>query len=795
MCNRCITTYKIVGPKDAIMDLWNALESINVNTHSIELKCLAKYYKIDYEGEGLNVCGYICKAENNSDASNDCYQLSIDTNSACCGWYELFDAINKEKWDSKMSSTISVEKEQVPIVDLLREYNKNPENQRLKALYNSKTIFDIIGKGRNETAHSSFLNWLLTNETLRSSCYENPLIGLLDCLMSRIAKQYGHCTDSYANIEVISHALLSRTLNISNIQGYVEVPIKDIVIDGKKAEIESDNSGKGDAIDIFITCDVEGIGDIKKFEFVIENKIGTKEGKEKNVNSEVEYDRLTQTQRYYYASNKKDIDDKTYQFFVFLSPASESDIEKHIEAFKTPTDINKMCKSEHFICINYQDIYEDVLCPLLENAQLSNREESIIREYVRVMSVPTRFRKDDAADKKAEKTGVGTSIILAISKEERELLFKYWDNNERLIYSALEAYENEENAIKHDWTRFVDINEKLYTKPECIQFIYDCYSERWNKDEAFKRQEQYAYYIKDFRKLFAVQKNNDTFILKLQTKNEAKPLKIELTKKPTEPLMCAVKKIMGEDFSLDSDNWETQIIEKFCTEAQKLPCYEVFNGRIKRPIKECRDFIDEQGMVISSNSKLDEIFGRCLGMGFLKVKELDYQVDKYQSVLATFWHINKLLIMSSARVMSESERLSSETRKFIRESYTEMSARNNTSYEITWDNNVERGRALAIYKWFAQTLIWNSKTGPKNINNINDNFKTILKAQCNKKDFLSDEQKGDSWRNLDFPMWSTQGSGKSGYYLNIAGYPDSFKKLLEYLSKEGKTEGYTIREI
>ena len=781
------------------MKLWKALESINVNTQSIELKYLAKHFEIDYEGEGLNVCGYICKAENNSDADNDCYQLSIDTDSACCGWNELFDAIN-ETLDNKMSSTISVEKEQVPIVDLLREYNKNPENQRLKALYNSKTIFDIIGKGRNETAHSSFLNWLLTNETLRSSCYENPLIGLLDCLMSRIAKQYGHCTDSYANIEVISHALLSRTLNISNIQGYVEVPIKDIVIDGKKDEIESDNSGKGDAIDIFITCDVEGIGDIKKFEFVIENKIGTKEGKEKNANSEVEYDRLTQTQRYYYASNKKGIDDKTYQFFVFLSPASESDIEKHIEAFKTSTDVNKMCKSEHFICINYQDIYEDVLCPLLENAQLSNREESIIREYVRVMSVPTRFRKDDAADTKAEKTGVGTSIILAISKEERELLFKYWDNNECLIYSALEAYENEEeeDVKKHNWTRFVDKNKKLYTKPDCIQFVYDCYSDMWNKDEAFKRREQYAYYLRDFRKLFVVKKNNDTFVLKLQTKCETNPLKIELKKTPTPALLDTIRKTMGEDFSIDADadnEWTNKINEKFCIQAQKLACYEVFNGKIKRCIKNCYDFIDEQGVVISTNAKLDEIFSRCLGLGFIKVKELDYQVDKYQSVLATFWHINKLLIMSSARVMSESEKLSSETRDFIRDSYKKISARGNTSYEITWDSNVERGRALAIYKWFAQTLIWNSKKGPKNIININDNFKTILKAQHNKKDFLSDVQKGDSWRNLDFPMWCTQGSGESGYYLNISGYTDSFKKLLEYLSKEGKAEGYTIREI
>ena len=182
---------------------------------------------------------------------------------------------------------MSIPVKQVDIVTLLREYNKNLENQRLKALYNSVTVFDIIGKGRNETAHSSFLNWLLTANEVQGNNAENPLIGLLDCLVRRIYKQYridsSQQSDSvpYSDIEPISNALLSRTLKIVNIEGQTEVPVTNIVTTPEKnKEIENwyaiqkkkKNKGKRDSIDIRITCDVGGIDGITQFEFIIENK-------------------------------------------------------------------------------------------------------------------------------------------------------------------------------------------------------------------------------------------------------------------------------------------------------------------------------------------------------------------------------------------------------------------------------------------------------------------------------------------------------------------------------------------
>ena len=54
-----------------------------------------------------------------------------------------------------------METKNIDIVKLLREYNQNPENKSLKALYSGRTIFDIIGKGRNETAHSAFFGMVI----------------------------------------------------------------------------------------------------------------------------------------------------------------------------------------------------------------------------------------------------------------------------------------------------------------------------------------------------------------------------------------------------------------------------------------------------------------------------------------------------------------------------------------------------------------------------------------------------------------------------------------------------------
>ena len=49
MANLCNTTYKVTGTEKAVKDLWNTLQSMNVNTKDIWLDELAVHYGIDYE--------------------------------------------------------------------------------------------------------------------------------------------------------------------------------------------------------------------------------------------------------------------------------------------------------------------------------------------------------------------------------------------------------------------------------------------------------------------------------------------------------------------------------------------------------------------------------------------------------------------------------------------------------------------------------------------------------------------------------------------------------------------------
>ena len=76
-----------------------------------------------------------------------------------------------------------IEEKKLDIQTLLNEYNHNADNRRLKDYYSSSTFFDIIGKGRNEPAHSAFLSWLFYNKNIVYNSKENAIIGLLDILM------------------------------------------------------------------------------------------------------------------------------------------------------------------------------------------------------------------------------------------------------------------------------------------------------------------------------------------------------------------------------------------------------------------------------------------------------------------------------------------------------------------------------------------------------------------------------------------------------------------------------------
>lgn len=93
MSNICDTQYKVRGTRKALTDLWNTLQTMNVNTTNIYLCKLAEHYGIDYEQRGISVRGHIYWAEFEDD--EDGGVLSFDTESAWTACDLFFEELNK----------------------------------------------------------------------------------------------------------------------------------------------------------------------------------------------------------------------------------------------------------------------------------------------------------------------------------------------------------------------------------------------------------------------------------------------------------------------------------------------------------------------------------------------------------------------------------------------------------------------------------------------------------------------------------------------------------------------------
>ncbi len=93
MANLCNTTYKVTGAEKAVKDLWNTLQSMNVNGKDIWLGSLAEHYGIDFESRGIKVRGDIYFADFEEDEDNTL--LTIETETAWTACNEVFAAINE----------------------------------------------------------------------------------------------------------------------------------------------------------------------------------------------------------------------------------------------------------------------------------------------------------------------------------------------------------------------------------------------------------------------------------------------------------------------------------------------------------------------------------------------------------------------------------------------------------------------------------------------------------------------------------------------------------------------------
>lgn len=361
------------------------------------------------------------------------------------------------------------------VLENFNVFNNDTSFRKLKEKYSAPSFFEIVDISRDETIHSAFLKWLLQGTEIVANKQFIPLMGLLDALIERVSQR-----DEKIIKPKVKNAIASRSITISNIKAKCEQSI------GKLGVIENSK----DRIDIYIVCDVEGIDGIDQFEIVIENKINSKEGTSKDIKAsdkrqltqiEEYYNQLTQTERYYLGTDYKkerakdkdgnDIYDqnnnkivkktewindvrKLVQFYVFLTPISSYKLSNYSDI-----DISDTCICDSFIHINYQDIVNHIIDPLLDSENQSAKVRILLEQYMKNLSMPYLEDGEDEDNKKSSK-----KIIMATQRSDKDLIRKFWTDYEQLIKYSICLHEDVEiKGIPSRQDMFISIIQDLIT--------------------------------------------------------------------------------------------------------------------------------------------------------------------------------------------------------------------------------------------------------------------------------------------------------------------------------------------
>lgn len=365
------------------------------------------------------------------------------------------------------------QQQEIDYASIMLQFNNDPDFIKLRDRYATKSFLEIMSTDRSETRHSSFLAWLLEGKDFPVKEQDHPIIHLLDILIRRESEQSS--TEQFTEKLVpdeIKNMVLSR--NIKSIQIHevsTEKPVNKV-----------SNIPSQDRLDIYIHCTIEPKKiepkkekEKAEIEFIIENKVGSKENgpkvsgskdsgpneKKDFPNEYSKYLEITQTERYYYACNDEAIDNRKNRekIFIYLTPMSNDDL----------SDFNNLgedqkSKDEHFININYQDILDNIIEPLLSAEDISTRIHTLLEEYVLSLSLPALMENEKENENEQNIKG---SIIMATRKVDIENITNIIKKNSylSLIKDALKETisnrtSNETDALLQS---FGETYRKLFT--------------------------------------------------------------------------------------------------------------------------------------------------------------------------------------------------------------------------------------------------------------------------------------------------------------------------------------------
>ena len=182
----------------------------------------------------------------------------------------------------------------------------------------------------------------------------------------------------------------------------------DIGLSDTKVVLEKALPGVG-RLDIYIETFVKTSNSKFPLRIVIENKVQTKEHSDQTSSYAAFFESLP--------------DSETKTLYVYLTAISGIELSE----LKEREEVE--CSSKEFIQINYQYLVDYLIEPVLSR-ELPEKIKFLIKDYLQSLSQPAL--SDDSDSLKQD-------LVMAIGNEERELLSKFWEQNQKLILSAIYA--------------------------------------------------------------------------------------------------------------------------------------------------------------------------------------------------------------------------------------------------------------------------------------------------------------------------------------------------------------------
>lgn len=289
----------------------------------------------------------------------------------------------------------------------------------LRKYYNSKSILQIIGKERDENTHSNIIAWLLDDSPEHGLGLTPIRLFLMLISICMDKDENAEAKKSYNNQPLLD-LFLDKRLNITGINISREKTL------GENGEVYT----RGQRLDIVIELNISINDKNKILPIIIENKVLSYEHR----NNYIE-----QTNAY------KEWADKKYDSEEFLEP---------VLIYLTPK-IDDKPNNKSFAVVTYQELVDKVIEPCFIY-MTSEEAKYRIKDYLRCLSY-TDFEKNyEKGD-----------IVMAMTKNERELLIKFKDENKDLLFAILAAIKEDEEdetttAIKEVTKSIIKRNTERY---------------------------------------------------------------------------------------------------------------------------------------------------------------------------------------------------------------------------------------------------------------------------------------------------------------------------------------------